>query len=266
MTLVNGTRKETERDESMLLTLQFFSKVLGKQSQWVALVPDEKPPRGGWPVLYLLHGLSDDHTIWTRRTRLEMYVQGHPLVVVMPDGHRGFYTDNEEGPRYGTYIAEEVPEVVEGLLPVKRSREGRAIGGLSMGGYGALRAALAYPDRFISAHSHSGAVRAGTMRWDVPHDRVDHREFMRVFGPNPTGTRHDLLHLAKTCPKKKLPALHIDCGTDDFLIEDNRAFHAQLKSLRIPHQYKEHPGSHHWDYWDLHIRDALAFHAEHLGI
>lgn len=251
----------------MLLTLNFFSRVLGKQTQLLALMPDdEKTPKGGYPVLYLLHGLSDDHTIWQRRTRLEMYLVGHPLIVVMPNGDRGFYTDHNEGPRYGTYLGEEIPSLIDRTLPTRKTREGRAIGGLSMGGYGALRTALAYPDTFVSAHSHSGAVMAGTMRWDKPHDRLDHREFQRIFGANPTGSHHDLLHLAKSCPKKKLPALRLDCGTEDFLLNDNRTFHQKLTQLKIPHAYTEHPGEHHWDYWDLHIRSALAFHAEHLGL
>lgn len=247
-----------------LAHLHFFSKVLGKQVAAEVLLPDSgKPP---FPVFYLLHGLSDDHTIWLRRTRLEMYVSGAPLIVVMPDGFRGFYTDNEQGPAFGKYIGEELISVIDGYFPTKRTRAGRAIGGLSMGGYGALRAALTYPDTYISANSHSGAVFAGTHRWDLGHDRLDSIEFTRVFGPRPAGGKHDLLTLARKLPRRKLPKLRIDCGTEDFLLEDNRQFHAKLKALRIPHEYEEYPGAHNWDYWDEHIREALAFHAKHLGL
>lgn len=247
-----------------LVHLHFFSKVLGKHVAAEVLLPDEgKPP---FPVFYLLHGLSDDHTIWLRRTRLESYVAGLPMIVVMPDGFRGFYTDNEQGPAFGRYIGEELVAVIDRFFPTRASRSGRAIGGLSMGGYGALRNALTYPETFGSANSHSGAVYAGTHRWDRGHDRLDAREFMRVFGPRPEGSRHDLLQLVRKVPRRKLPKLLIDCGTEDFLIQDNRALHAKLKAHRIPHVYAEFPGSHNWDYWDTHVRDALRFHAQYFGI
>jgi S-formylglutathione hydrolase FrmB len=247
-----------------LAHLHFFSKVLGKHVAAEVLLPDSG--RGPFPVFYLLHGLSDDHTIWLRRTRIEMYIEGKPLIVVMPDGFRGFYTDAEEGPAYGKYIGEEIPDTIDRLFPTIAKREGRAIGGLSMGGYGALRTALAYPDRFISANSHSGALLFGTKGRVFTHDE-NQDEFRRITGPNPEGSHHDLLHLARQAHKaKQLPKMLIDCGTSDFLLQDNRDFIARLKSLRIPHEYHEYEGTHNWDYWDLHIREALAFHAKALRI
>lgn len=247
-----------------LAHLHFHSQVLGKHCAAEVLLPDSG--KGPFPVFYLLHGLSDDQTIWLRRTRLEMYVGGAPLIVVMPDGMRTFYTDANEGAAAGKFIGEELVEVVDRYFPTKKSREGRAIGGLSMGGYGALRAALTYPETFVSANSLSGAVMCGTQRWDKPGTRLDNAEFARVFGPRPAGSKHDLLALAKGLTKKKLPKLRIDCGTEDFLLEDNREFRQKLEALKVPHEYEEFPGSHNWDYWDLHIREALAFHAKHLGI
>jgi putative tributyrin esterase len=248
-----------------LAHLHVFAKTLQKQVAMSVLLPEGQGP-GPFPTFYLLHGLSDDYTQWVRRTRIEMYVAGHPLIVVMPDGFRGFYTDHEQGPKYGTYLAEDVVEIVETYFPAIPDRSARAIGGLSMGGYGALRTALAYPEKFISANSHSGAVLAGTQRWDKPHDRLDSKELQAIFGKRPAGSQHDLLTLVTQTPKKKLPALRLDCGREDFLLNDNRAFAAELAKLRIPHTYEEHPGAHTWDYWDEHIRSALAFHAGHLGI
>jgi S-formylglutathione hydrolase FrmB len=248
-----------------LAHLHYYSNAIGKQVQAEVLLPDTG--KGPFPVLYLLHGLSDDHTIWLRRTRLEMYVWGKPLIVVMPDGFRGFYTDHDKGPKFGTHLGEELVDTIDRFFPTIRKRSGRAIGGLSMGGYGALRTALAYPDRFCSAHSHSGALLHGSKPWPNANDRLDSEELIRVFGRTPMGTAHDVVHLAQTAMKaKKLPAMLVDCGTEDFLLEDNRTFHAKLKSLRVPHTYKEYPGSHNWDYWDEHIREALAFHGKNLGI
>jgi S-formylglutathione hydrolase FrmB len=232
--------------------LHWFSNILGKQTTTWILLPDGMD--GPFATFYLLHGLSDDHTIWMRRTRIETYVAGKPLIVVMPDGGRGWYTDHENGPRWAEHIGVELPTLVEKTFPAIADRSNRFIGGLSMGGYGALRIALGYPDRFSSANSHSGAVRFGSKASDIPERAL-------ILGPKPTGSNHDLVALAKNAKaEKKLPRLRIDCGTDDFLIEDNRSIHQSLTKLRIPHEYEEFPGNHNWDYWDLHVREAIEFH------
>ena len=107
-----------------------------------------EPP---YQVLYLLHGLSDNHTIWLRRTGIERYVASLPIMVVMPDGGRGFYADADQGYAYGKAIGEELVDRIDKTFPTKASREGRVVAGLSMGGYGALRLALNYPERFRAA-------------------------------------------------------------------------------------------------------------------
>lgn len=132
----------------------FFSSVLQKQVGMSIILPEKGT--GPFATMCLLHGLSDDYTIWLRHTRIESYVSGLPLIVVMPDGYRGFYTDNDAGPSFGKYIAEEIPAEVERIFPAKPSRKARCLTGLSMGGYGAIRTALVYPERFCSAVSHSG--------------------------------------------------------------------------------------------------------------
>src|SRR5258708_9071092 len=132
------------------------SEVLAKQTSMQVLLPSiGQPP---FATLYLLHGLSDDSTIWMRNTRIEWYVRGLPLLVVMPDGYRGFYTNNEEGPAYARHFGEELVAFVERNFPARAERGARAIGGLSLGGYGALRVGLGYSDKFCSIHSHSGAL------------------------------------------------------------------------------------------------------------
>src|SRR6476619_7886720 len=108
---------------------------------------------GETPVLYLLHGLSDDDTIWLRRTSIERYVAALGLAVVMPQVHRSFYTDEAYGNRYWTYLSEELPEIVHGFFRLSRRREDTFVAGLSMGGYGALKWALRDPGRFAAAAS-----------------------------------------------------------------------------------------------------------------
>ena len=253
-----------------LFTAHWFSQVLEKSTTAQIVFPDTgKPP---FPTLYLLHGLSDDSTMWVRRTRLEIYAAQLPLIIVMPDGYRGFYTDNEQGPAYARHIGEELPAFIERTFPAIPHRNARAIGGLSMGGYGALRVGLGYHDRFCSVHSHSGALGWGrnekfeALQKSTAGDEQLAAERRRIFGPSPDGTDHDLLALARRAKSaRKLPEILLDCGKEDSLLKDNRAFAKNLRAAKISHSYREYPGGHDWDYWDTHIRQALAFHMENLS-
>lgn len=240
----------------------FFSKVLAKEAGMNVIVPETG--KGPYPVFYLLHGLSDDYTIWHRRTRIEWFVRDMPLIVVMPDGYRSFYTDNHRGAAYDRYMVEDVIGFAERTFPAIGKRSGRCIGGLSMGGFGSMRLALAHPDLFVSAHSHSGWSSSFTK----PYPKERREMFKDIFGPKPKGSAHDVYALAAKHKRARtqLPQLRIDCGHSDFLIENNRAFHAHLEKIGVPHEYAEFPGEHNWDYWEEHIVEALLFHARALGI
>ena len=141
-----------------------------------------------------------------------------------------------------------------------------------MGGYGALRVGLGYHSRFCSVHSHSGALGWGrTEKFEALQklttgDEQLAAERLRIFGRSPDGTDHDLLALARRAKSaRKLPEILLDCGKDDFLLKDNRAFAKDLRAAKISHAYREYPGDHDWDYWDTHIRQALAFHMKNLS-
>ena len=243
-----------------LCEVHWSSSVLAKTLGMYVILPEAGTPP--FATYYLLHGLSDDYTAWLRRTRVEGYVRELPLIVVMPDGFRGFYTDNADGPEYAKYMAEELVQFVERNFPARRAREARCVGGLSMGGYGALRLALGYPQLFAGANSHSGALMHGGRDAPRPDGPMSPAEFRRVFGDNPAGSAHDLLALARRAKEAghALPRLLLDCGTEDFLLDDNRTFHRELERLGVTHAYREFPGAHTWDYWDEHVRDALDFH------
>lgn len=237
---------------------------MGRRVSMNVILPEVgKPP---FATFYLLHGLSDDHTRWVRQTSIERYVEGLPLIVVMPDGGRGFYTTHNQGHDYARYIAHDCVQFVERNFPARPRRTSRCIGGLSMGGYGALRVALGFPDLFISANSHSGALMVGSRR-QGKRTPLSPWEFVQIFGKNPAGTDHDLLHLAMSAKQAgRLPKIRIDCGVDDFLFDDNRHFVKQLDEIGIAHEYEEYPGAHNWAYWDQHIQGALKFHAKHLRL
>ncbi len=239
------------------LDLRFFSGTLQKQTAAWILFPDSFD--GPVSVLYLLHGLSDDHTIWLRRTALERYIEGLPLAVVMPDGGRGFYCDAVHGAAYATAIGDELVSRVEALLPVAKDVNHRFVAGLSMGGYGALRLALGFPGRFSAAVSLSGALGFGN-HYPSDDGSAFGTEFTRIVGANPKGGANDLYALAAQRYRDgTLPRLAFDCGADDFLIESNRDFARYLSEEGIPHRWREDAGDHTWDYWDSHLPDTLRF-------
>ena len=250
----------------------YFSAALGKATMCNVFFPENTGSSGPYPTLYLLHGLSDDQSMWQRRTSLERYVQTLPLIVVMPDGGRGWYSRAHEGADYEGAIIDDCIGFVERTFRADARREARCIGGLSMGGYGAIKLALQHPDKFVSANGHSGAYGFGHAQW-----RTEEPEFRRIIGPQATGGPLDLWRIAESASQSigqpndaatasALPALRIDCGTSDFLIEQNREFHAHLDALKIAHEYEEFAGAHDWTYWDRHIQGAIRFHAGHLGI
>ncbi len=252
------------------------SEAIGKMSSLRVILPEGK--RGPFPVLYLLHGLGDDHTAWTRRTNLERYLEDWPLIVVMPDSERGWYTDAAQllNRNFETYIARELVDFVDASFQTIPCRQSRALAGLSMGGYGAIKLALKHPDLFGAAVSHSGAFGSRSQA-DIENPGAQWawlREFVPVFGEHMRGSDNDVFALAEKYASSSTRsttrsgdlALRLDCGTDDFLIEENRAFHAHLQQLGIAHEYAEHDGEHNWSYWDAHIQDTLEFVARAMNL
>jgi S-formylglutathione hydrolase FrmB len=244
-------------------TINYFSRSLGKASSFNVVFPDDPNIPRPWSAFYLLHGLSDDHTIWMRRTSIERYVAGLPLVVVMPDGGRGWYTNARQGYRYEDDLVKDLVGLVDHTFPVKAERSGRAIGGLSMGGYGAVKVGLKHHDTFASVNSHSGAL-AFPRQPELSKERSP--EFGWIFGDDPKGGPEDPFAIVEKLDHGLLPALRIDCGTEDFLLDQNREFHKHLQSLHVAHEYEEFPGAHDWAYWDKHVQGAVAFHARNLKL
>jgi S-formylglutathione hydrolase FrmB len=244
-------------------TIQYFSRSLQLASSFNVVFPDDPAIKPPWAAFYLLHGLSDDHSIWARRSRIEWYVEGLPLVVVMPYGGRGWYTNAVNPPRYKYEddLVRDVIGLVDRTFPVKAERSGRAIGGLSMGGYGAVKLGLKYPDLFTSVTSHSGALAFPRRPEEAAELSL---EFTSIFGDHPEGGPEDPFALAAELSPGRAPALRIDCGDEDFLIEHNREFHRHLDDLGIAHEYEEFSGTHDWNYWDAHVQDAIKFHMANL--
>ena len=249
-----------------LVRCDFFSDVLGLSTSMTVILPQSTTGQIGMagsestgpaPVLYLLHGLSDDDSIWLRRTSIERYVAPLGLAVVMPQVHRSFYTDEAHGNRYWTFLTEELPAVVESFFRLSRRREDTFVAGLSMGGYGALKWALSRPDRFAAAASLSGAVDVAGMKaqGEWRPDLMD-----QVFGADPiAGGRNDLFHLVDEVDPAAAPPLWLSCGTEDVLIDSHRRLVEKIRSKRLTLEERAGPGEHEWGLWDRQIQDVLAW-------
>ena len=246
----------------------FSSEVLGLASSMYVIVPqtpmaEAGKRRRGYPTLWLLHGLSDDHTIWMRRTSIERYVTPLKMAVVMPKIHRSFYTDMVEGGRYWTFLSEELPRVARGLFPLSAAREDNFVAGLSMGGYGAFKWAMRRPECFAAAASLSGALDVS----EFPRTRKKNPAFLaemrRIFGPldRIAGSENDLLTLARRLARSKgpIPALYQWCGTEDYLYQANQTFLTTARRCGLPVTYEESPGAHEWKCWDRQIQRVLEW-------
>lgn len=244
-----------------ICTVNFWGESLQKECSMNLILPGRVKTRKRPCVLYQLHGLTDDYSAWLRRTSIDRYVSELPLVVVMPDGDRSFYCDAVEGPAYEKHIMKDVMGFVERFFPVRKGRRGRAIGGLSMGGYGAMKLALKYPRMFTSVVSHSSA-------FGFAHDprMLENDERRRICGDKVPGGKDDVFAIAAKLSPREAPAIRFDCGKGDALLEGGRRFHRHLLRLKIKHQYREFPGEHNWAYWDEHIQEAIRFHAKHLKL
>lgn len=251
-----------------LIQCNFFSHVLDLSTSMYVILPQteeldlQKPEkRVLYPTLYLLHGLSDDCSIWMRNTSIERYVKGLGLAVVMPEVQRSFYTDMVSGLPYWTFISEELPRICRSLFPLSPRRKDNFVAGLSMGGYGAFKLALSLPNRFAAAASLSGALDiSDSIRDPDPDYRA---EMKLIFGrlKNITGSENDLFALADRLSSSRVrqPKFYQWCGTEDFLYGENLRFRDHARSLGLDLTYEEGPGEHEWGAWDRQIQRVLEW-------
>lgn len=244
----------------------FYSEVLGIQTAVYVLMPEEKllkQSKQPVPVLYLLHGLSDDHTMWMRQTCVEQLARDYRLCIVMPAVNRSFYMDMAHGAKYDTFIAQELPRVIETYFPVGKKREHRFAAGLSMGGYGALKLGLTYPNRYAAVASLSGALAMEDVFQREDVQGSDYlKEMENIYGDERAlrSGKGNLTRLAEKMAKtpEKAPKMYVACGTEDFLFHANERFNERFgKAFDIA--YFTEPGVHSWRFWNKHIEQVLAW-------
>lgn len=251
------------------LQVQFFSECLNVASTINVIMPEPKQGIGITgsenkllpKVLYLLHGYSDDHSIWMRRTSVERYAASHNLAVIMPAVNHSFYCNEVYGEKYWDYVSEELPKVVATMFRVSTNPEDTYVAGLSMGGYGAMRLALTYPERFAAAASFSGAVDIVDEILYLTEERKEN--WKRVMGdldklPNSDVDNMYLLKKHANAPHK--PRLYVSCGTKDFLYPQHLKFVPALRANGWEVTSYEKPDAmHEWCFWDEQIKAFIDF-------
>ena len=230
----------------------FYSVSLKREMRYRVLIPRDYEKNGRVRVLYLLHGLYGDYRNWDSYTGLQNYDGKLRLLIVMPDADDAWYTNSATVPldRFEDYIVKDLISEIDEKYKTIRAAKGRAIAGLSMGGYGAVKLGLKYPQLFAFVGSLSGALNAAQ---NLDIQRPEFRPKLReVFGDEGSRTRgeNDIFQLLSTPHQTPRPYFYLACGTNDFLLETNRALAEQLSSRSINYEYHETPGGHTWAYWD----------------
>jgi S-formylglutathione hydrolase FrmB len=254
----------------------FESRLVGASVPYNVVLPPGYDMKAAaqvrYPVLYLLHGLGGGAGDWVSdRTHLADYATRYRMIVVVPEGREGWYTDGA-GPneKFESYFVEELLPDVRKRFRTVESREGRAVAGLSMGGYGALKFGLKYPDKFVFAASMSGALAAASWVEEMPVASFIRPSILRVFGPpdSPVRASNDIYRIARETTAERvgsLPYFYLDCGTEDPFFQNSRDFAALLLEKKIPHEYRELPGTHGWPYWDRQVQEILKIAAQKLA-
>lgn len=245
----------------------FQSSLMGRELPFRVILPENyEAAEESYPVLYLLHGLFGSCDNWLELTGIANYLAGKKFAVVLPEGYDNWYSDSatiEKDKFESSFITEFIP-VLEAKYGISGSREKRAIAGLSMGGFGALKFALKRPDLFIFAGSMSGA-------FDAPQRTVSNQGFdweilspsiLKVFGEDndPARAKNDIFKIISGFPEEKieaLPFIYCDCGTDDGFLKINRELSKLLNEKQIQFEYREVPGGHDWIYWDQQVQAIL---------
>lgn len=239
---------------------EFMSRSLGHSMHYRILLPASYPSGSQkYPVLYLLHGLYGDYKNWTDKTAITKYAAGANLIIVMPDGNDSWYNNWATDPKqkYEDYIIKDLLTEIAGHYRTIETRDSRWIAGLSMGGYGALKFALKYPQLFSVAASFSGALDAPTrLQTEFPAFAA---QLKLVFGSanSPTRADNNIYTLVKEAQPATIPYLYLTCGTADHFLAVNREFVADLPKRKFRYEYHETPGAHDWIFWDRSVQDFL---------
>ncbi len=255
--------------------IEMFSTTLKRLVPLTVILPVEKPDIPGIPkqeekpfkTVYLLHGYSGSNNDWLYGSRIATLAMMHNVAVVMPSGGNSFYLDDEIRSEYmEKYITEELVAFTRKVFPLSAKKEDTTIGGLSMGGYGALHSALKRPDVFGWVYALSSAFitdQVAQMKEGDPNPIAPFSYYVHWFGQpaKVLGSDKDPKALAKLLKDSgsELPKIFMACGTEDFLLEPNRSMDQYFTQIGVAHEYRESKGVHNWAFWDEYIEKAMEW-------
>ncbi len=249
-----------------LIKVDYLSKALFREVPLTVLLPSDKFDadtnryllEGGqkFKTLYLLHGLLGNHTDWVTRTRIFEWAEEKNLAVVMPSGDNAFYFKSRTPWNdYDTFIGEELPMMMRRMFPLSEKREDTFIAGLSMGGYGALRAGMLHPENFSHVAGFSSALH---IFFDISEERnigfVDNMEAASKTNLNPPVAVEEMF-----ASGKPIPRFYLSCGTKDELMEGSLLMRDLLISKGADVTWDEEDYGHDWDFWNSQIQKVLAW-------
>jgi putative tributyrin esterase len=244
----------------VLQDVTFHSTALNREMSYRVLMPASLSPGTRLAVVYLLHGGDGDFRDWSNYSDVSRFAE-HEFILVMPEGDESYYTNSTEHPqdRYEDYIVNDLISDVETRFPVASGRANRAIAGLSMGGFGAVKLALKHPDLFAFAGGLSSAL-------DVPSrpfsfKRIgQYRHYESIFGPWGSGTRrdNDPYVLARSADPAETPYLFLTCGDKESLLPANRSFAKILEERKFRCEFHVVPGGHNWNQWNARLDELFA--------
>ena len=223
------------------------------------LTPDGKLPlKKKFKTLYLLHGLLGNYTDWVSGTRIQRWAEERDLAVVMPSGDNSFYVDRPaSNNRYGEFIGKELVEITRRMFPLSDKREDTFIGGLSMGGFGAVRNGLKYHDTFGAIIGLSSALHVFEGRKGAVEDEAFAESLFGPMAEAALSDKNPRVLVERLAGQKDLPRIYLACGTEDGLLPASRLYRELLTQAGFDVTYFEGPGGHDWDFWDARIKDAL---------
>ncbi len=217
-------------------------------------------------TLILLHGLTDNASAWWMRTSIVRYAEQYGITVFMPQAEKSFYQDMAYGDAYFSYVTQELPELCSAMFQASFAPEDLMIAGLSMGGYGALRCALTYPDRYAACGAFSSACDVkGMAHLDVTPTRGFLTTYQAIFGDSlQISDSSDIYALAEKCGDNlRHMRIYMSCGQQDNLLESNARLAGLIRCLPTrDFLYEERPGEHEWGFWDKSVESFLRFLAQ----
>jgi len=254
-----------------LQDVKFFSVSLQREMSYRVFLPATVPPGRLLPVVYLLHGSGDNFRDWSNNTDVSRYAASSAsssgLILVMPDGDSAYYINAALKPkdRYEDYLVKDLTADVESRLPAAKDRSNRAIVGVSMGGFAAVKLALTRPELFVFGGALSPAIDVPSRRFSLRRWEQSLR-FRSIFGPENSETRRksDPFILVGSADPARTPYLYLTAQEQEPLLEPNRRFAERLKQRGYSYEFHTQPGGHDWGEWNRQVPGCFASLLGHL--